>query len=594
MTPPTPLRRNALALVFLSLFVYSCGQQPAPTVQNTQPEQRRERTVGSRGGTLSYRLTSAPKTLNPVLASDEASFLVAFFLTGARLVEFDHDAQRYVPGLAESHRLLDDGRTVELTLRDGVKFSDGHALTTEDVVFTLRSVYDEKSGSTVIRSGLLIGERPIEALALDARRMQLVFPDRVTVPESFLSNIAVVPRHALEAAFNADAERNAFREVFGAGADPKSIVTAGAFAFESVTPGERYVLRRNPHYWKRDSAGTQLPYLDSLALEVVADANAAVTRLGEGSLDMVDRVRPSDFAALRTTPGRVRAVDLGPGLSTDYFFFNLNEDERAGRAESNPVKLSWFKDARFRRAVAHAIDRQSIAEGVLQGLATPLYGFVSPANKQWRAEDTARPEFDAARSRALLAEAGFQTRGTPDAPELFDAQGNRVGFTLLVPQENEPRVKMAAVVQEDLSKIGIRVQVAPVEFNEVRRRTLQSFDYDAALLGSASTDFDPSSMASILSSSSAEHQWRPSQAKPATEWEARIDELLAVLAREPDEARRRGVFREIQAILAEQMPVVPLVSRHIACAANERVGNHRPSIVFPFSMWNAEELYVRQ
>lgn len=591
MMPPTPLRRSALLLLCLPLVFLSCAQPAAPTQQNSQPAQAGERTVGTRGGSLTYRLSSSPNTFNPVLASDEASFLIAFFLTSGRLLEFDHDAQRYAPGLAETYRLLDDGRTVELVLREGLKFSDGQPLTTEDVAFTLRTIYDEKVGSGVLRPSLLIGERPIEARVQDARRMQFVFPDRVVTPESFLANIPVVPRHALAAAFDADPERKAFRDAFGATADPKSIVTSGAFAYESAATGERYVLRRNPHFWKKDTAGTQLPYLDTLAVEIVLDPNAAFTRLGEGGLDIVDRIRPSDYAALRQTQGRVRAVDLGPGLSTDYFFFNLNEGERA---KSNAAKLAWFKDARFRRAVAHAIDRQSIAEGVLQGLATPLYGFVSPANRQWVATDIPRPEFDVTRSRALLAEAGFQTRGTAEAPELFDAQGNRVEFTLLVPQENEPRVKMAAVVQEDLSKLGIGVQVVPIEFKEVQNRALKTFDYEAALLGSASTDFDPSSLSTILSSASAQHQWNPSQPRPATEWEARIDELLAAFAREPDEARRRAAFREVQQILAEQQPVVPLVSRHIASAANERIGNYRPSIVFPFSVWNAEELFVKK
>lgn len=591
MMPPTPLRRSALLLLCLPLVFLSCAQPAAPTQQNSQPAQAGERTVGTRGGSLTYRLSSSPNTFNPVLASDEASFLIAFFLTSGRLLEFDHDAQRYAPGLAETYRLLDDGRTVELVLREGLKFSDGQPLTTEDVAFTLRTIYDEKVGSGVLRPSLLIGERPIEARVQDARRMQFVFPDRVVTPESFLANIPVVPRHALAAAFDADPERKAFRDAFGATADPKSIVTSGAFAYESAATGERYVLRRNPHFWKKDTAGAQLPYLDTLAVEIVLDPNAAFTRLGEGGLDIVDRIRPSDYAALRQTQGRVRAVDLGPGLSTDYFFFNLNEGERA---KSNATKLAWFKDARFRRAVAHAIDRQSIAEGVLQGLATPLYGFVSPANRQWVATDIPRPEFDVTRSRALLAEAGFQTRGTAEAPELFDPQGNRVEFTLLVPQENEPRVKMAAVVQEDLSKLGIGVQVVPIEFKEVQNRALKTFDYEAALLGSASTDFDPSSLSTILSSASAQHQWNPSQPRPATEWEARIDELLAAFAREPDEARRRAAFREVQQILAEQQPVVPLVSRHIASAANERIGNYRPSIVFPFSVWNAEELFVKK
>ena len=580
-----------LFFFFLFLPLTSCREATEPAANtNAANTPAREKTTGTRGGTVSYRLTTPPKSLNPVMASDESSFLVAFFLTGGRLIEFDHDAQKYVGGLAQSWNLSEDGRTVELTLRDGLKFSDGQPITTADVEFTLRAIYDERTKS-FFRDALMLGGKPIEAKVADARRMQLIFPEQVAAPESFLVNIAVLPRHALQDAFNG----GTLGESYGVTTDPKTIATAGAFMFDQITPGERITFKRNPNYWKKDSAGTQLPYLDSITVEIVADSNAALARLQEGGLDIVDRVRPGDYASLQTQGGtRIRAVDLGPGLTSDHLWFNLNEGQIEGRPKANPVKQAWFKDARFRRAVSHAIDRDSVARGILQGLATPLYSFVPPSNRVWAATDLPRTEFDRERARALLTEAGFQTRGTTDAPELFDAQGNRVEFTLITPQENEPRKNMAAAIQEDLSKIGIRVQVAPIETNELRRRYNQTFDYDAALFGITVSDYDPSSYSNILLSESGEHYWHPKQAKPATEWEARINELAAALARERDETRRRAVFREIQALMGEQLPIIPLFARHITCAANERVGNYRPSVVVPFSMWNAEELFVKR
>jgi peptide/nickel transport system substrate-binding protein len=577
-------RRFGLCASLVVLWTFSaCRPAASPAQQNLSSSN--ERVIGQRGGSLSYRVTAPPQTFNYLTAADEPSLLVAFYLLGGRLVEFDHDARTYAPGVAASWKLNSDGRTVEVTLREGAKFSDGHPLMAEDVGFTLRAIYDERTASPIFRDALLIGGRQIEFSApasVDNRHLRLVFPEPVAAPESYLSNLAVLPRHVLEADF----QRGALREAYGLTADPQRIVTAGAFAVQAAAPGERLTLRRNPHYWKKDRAGTPLPYLDQLVIEVVSDANNAITRLQHGTLDLIDRLRPADYVALRSAAGAVRAVDAGPGLSTDHFWFNLTP-------KADAAKRAWFNDARFRRAVSHAVDRESIAKLTLQGLATPLYDFVSPGNRAWVAQDLPRTPYDLEQARALLREAGFVTRGTSEAPELFDATGHRVEFTLLVPTESQPRVAMATVVQEDLAKLGIKMQVAPLEFGEMSRRIFQSFEYAAALLGASVSEPDPSSYANFLRSSSPSHQWHPKQAQPATAWEARIDALVVEQSRETNLERRRASFREIQAILAERLPVIPLAARHLTAAANRRVGNHRPSALLPYSLWNAEELFVR-
>jgi peptide/nickel transport system substrate-binding protein len=511
-------------------------------------------------------------------------------LMGGRLAEFDSDKQAYVAGLAESWKLADDGRNLELTLRDGLKFSDGHALTADDVLFTFRALYDERTASPIFRDAMMVGGQPIEVSVVDARRLRLVFPQPVIVPESYLSNVAVLPRHILEGDFNA----GKLREAWGVASDLQRVVTAGAFTVEASTPGERVRLKRNPHYWKKDAAGTQLPYLDAINIEVVSDANATLARLNQNALDIYDRIRPTDYVALYSATGAVRAYDLGAGLVTDHLWFNLNEGERDGKPFVNPIKQAWFKDVRFRRAVSHAFDRNSIADNTLKKLATPLYGFVSPGNREWAAQDVPRTEYNLERARAILSEAGFTTRGTADAPELYDAQGNRVEFTLLVPVESEPRKAEAAVIQEDLARLGIRMQVAPVEVGELTRRRKQSYDYEAILFGASVSEPDPSSYTNFLFSNSEEHQWRPKQPKPATDWEARLDELTAAQARERDPEKRRAIFRDIQLLLAEQLPVVPIVARHVIVAANTRIGNYRPSTILPYSLWNADELFIRQ
>lgn len=581
-----------LFVVAACLFVSACQPPPATNGSNADGDKLPTAPVpGTRGGSLTYRVISAPKTFNYILAADEPSILVAFFLTGSRLVELDHDKQTYAPALAESWQLSGDGKSVEVTLREGLKFSDGHALTSEDVAFTLRALYDERVTSLIYRDAMLVGGKPITVTVADARRLRLGFAESIAVPENYMSNLNVLPRHVLEAELG----KNAFDKSYGVTSDPAGIVTAGAFAIESSTPGERVTLRRNPHYWKRDAAGGgALPYLDRLVVEVVTDENNALTRLGQGTLDMIDRVRPTDFASLRSGQAKARARDLGPGLYADNLWFNLNAAKREdGKPIVDPVKLGWFNDARFRRAVSHAIDRKSIAENTWQGLATPLYNFVSSGNRAWMAADVPRTDYDLERARALLREAGFTFRGTDAAPELVDAKGNRVEFTVIAPAGTEVRVKSAIVIQDDLKKLGMNVQVAPIENAQLSARINGSYDYEAVLYGSSVSEPDPSAYTDMLRSASPQHFWHPKQTKPATDWEARLDELTARQAHEVDPERRRAIFRDIQLLMAEQLPLIPIVTRHIAVASNQRVGNYRPSPLPPFSLWNAEELFIK-
>lgn len=546
-------------------------------------------TAPIRGGTLTYRVGSAPSTFNYLVASDEPSVVMSFFLLGSRLVDFDHRSRAYRPALAESWTTAQDGRTVDIKLREGLKFSDGDPLTTDDVAFTLAAIYDERSNSPAYRDSLMIDHKPIEVRTLGPLAMQLVFPAQVASVETYLTNFAVLPSHILKT----ELETGKLAEAWKIDVEPKSVVTSGPFIVESADPGASVTLARNPNYWKKDEAGSSLPYLDRLVLKVVEDPNAALASLLQAELDIVDRIRPGDHASLITTPGAVKAVDLGPGMATDYIWFNLNKAKRSGGQLGDNPKYRWFNDKRFRQAIAHAVDRDSIARNALRGLATPLYGFVSPASRDWINENTFKPYYDTERSHQLLSEAGFASKTDGTATELFDSAGNRVEFSLILPAGNEPRMLMATVIQEDLAKLGIAMEVVPIEPPALSERWARSFDYDAVLLGLAVTDFEPSSFANFLLSSGAVHQWQPLQKEPSTEWEARVDQLFSQQARERDIKKRAALFSEIQTIMAEEAPIIPIVARHIVTGAHERVGNHAPSIIMPNSLWNADQLFIK-
>ena len=585
MRPFTYLR---LAVFLLLPLLFSCRQAPVSNTatRSATPEQRG---IGIRGGKLVYRVSSPPKTFNYLLANDESSSVIAFFLLNSRLVEFDHSTQSYVAGLAEAWTTSADHRSVDIRLRDGLKFSDGQRLTSSDVAFTLEATYDERNKAEVFRDALLINGKPISVKVIDDRNLQFVFPETIASPDNYLYNIAVLSRNSLEA----DQKAGRLSEVWKITAPPASVVTCGPFVVASAATAERIVLKRNPNYWKRDAQGTQLPYLDELSVEVVPDSNQTRVGLDQATIDIVDRIRPTDYASLLNAGGPVRAFDLGPSLGVDYIWFNLNPAKSDG-TPVNQVKLAWFSDSKFRRALSLAVDRDSIARSTLQGLATPLYGVVSPANRIWANPELPKIPYDPGQAASLLEEAGFTRRGAAGAPELFDARGNRVEFSLLVPAENELRKLMAAVIQEDLSKLGIKMQVVPIEFAAITTAWTKSHEYDAILLGLSVTDLEPSTYANLLLSRGDVHQWRPNQESPSTEWEAKVDQLFAEQASESDPGKRKSKFYEIQRIVADASPVIPIVARHVLSAANSRVGNWSPSPVFPYSMWNAEELFVKQ
>jgi peptide/nickel transport system substrate-binding protein len=160
-----------------------------------------------------------------------------------------------------------------------------------------------------------VNDKPITTKIIDERNMQFIFPEPVAAVENYLDNLAVLPKHVL----NADFEAGKLAESWKITAAPDSIVTSGPFTVESAVAGERIVFKRNPNYWRKDEKGTQLPYIDQLALEVIPDANQALVQLNQNALDIVDRIRPADYASLLNSPGSVKAFDLGPDWASTTF-----------------------------------------------------------------------------------------------------------------------------------------------------------------------------------------------------------------------------------------------------------------------------------
>ncbi len=534
-----------------------------------------------RGGRLVVSQASGPKTFNPLFATDTDTLGILNCVMSV-LVRINRQTGEAEPELAESLTSSSDHRVLTIRLRPGVTFSDGHPLTADDVLFTFQVIYDPALRSSVrdvldIEGGQIVVEKK------DSRTITLTFPKPVATSERLLDSVHILPKHRLEADYRA----GRFASRWDLSTPPQEIVGLGPFRLKEYVPGERTVLVRNPHYWKRDPAGRPLPYLDEITFLIVPDRSTRVLKFQQGELDLLSPLTPEEVARLepQVAARRIRIYDLGPSLICEVMWFNLNPRARS----LSPTKLAWFQDVRFRQAVSFAINRQALIDVVFAGKAAPVWGPV-PTTSPWFHQGVKTYPYDPLRAKALLAEAGFRDRNGDGVLE--DAQGNALAFTLVTNAGNPLRERMGLMIQEDLKKVGIRVNFAPIETKTMLDRLARGTDYEAGLLAIAAGDTDPSSLRNFLLSSGSNHWWNPQQPTPATEWEKRIDELLNEFLTSGDQRRRKALFDEVQTILSEQVPLIYLVARDLIVGAKPTVGNLKPGLLPDPLLWNAEELYV--
>ena len=208
----------------------------------------------------------------------------------AALVRINRLTQEVEPELAESWFFSEDGKSLTFRLRSDVRFSDGIRFTAEDVAFTFKALHDPSVGSPLAETAKVEGE-PLVAEVVDPHTVRFRLPRRTAVVERLFDSLYVLPRHRLEESL----EEGAFESEYGVGADEKSIVGLGPFRLERYLPGQRVVLRRNPHYWKRGSDGERLPHLDGIVFEILPDSNARTLKLRAGEVDLQGELLPEDF-----------------------------------------------------------------------------------------------------------------------------------------------------------------------------------------------------------------------------------------------------------------------------------------------------------
>lgn len=531
----------------------------------------------SRGGELIASIRTEPATYNRLADYSTAGEALAL-LTQAPLVYVNRATDTLEPWLAESWTESSDHLTYTIKLRQGVTFSDGVPLTSADVLFTFRALYDPKVQSP-LADDTLVNRKPLEISAPDPSTVVVRLPSPFAPGLRLIDGVRILPRHRLERALT----EGTFNDAWSVKTPLTEVVGLGPFVLAEHVAGQRLVLTRNPHYWRKDAAGTSLPYLDKLTV-VIASQQVEALKLQSGDVDLMTNadIRPEDYASFKhaSDEGRLRLIDNGVGLDPNLLWFNLTNKKRSDS------KSRWFGNKAFRQAISCAVDRQAIVNTVYLGEAISIYGPVTPANRTWFADVRPACEHDPAKARTLLASAGLTDRNGDGILE--DAAGKPARFSILT-QADHIRARVVSVIQEQLRQVGVAVDLVPLDPPALFRRYTEG-NYDSIYFGIQASATDPALNGGFWLSSGVWHVWNPGQKTPGTEWERRIEDLMSRNATSPDLKDRVRLFTEVQKIFVDEMPAIYFVTPKVTLAVSTRVRNPTPAPQLPQLLWSADTL----
>jgi peptide/nickel transport system substrate-binding protein len=509
------------------------------------------------GGELRFCLHSEPRTLNPMMTDDDASETVRY-LTGGVLLRVNRVSQQLEPELATSWRIENGGRTIVFKLREGVSFSDGTPFAAKDVAYTIQALMDPNLHSAT-GDAFRTGSGAVQTSERGRFEIAVAFPEPIAGVARLFDQVAIMP------------QSSPLRE--------RAVL--GPFRIAEYKSGSYIQLSRNPNYWKTDR-GRRLPYLDAVRLEIQQNRETELLRFRRGQLDLISSVDPDQFEQL-AAEDRSSVIDAGASLEDEMMWFNMN-----AAAPLPAFRKAWFRSRNFRLAISHAIHRDDLSRVVYHGHAQPGIGPFSPANLFWFNRSLRAQAFDLEQSRRLLAADGFHN----DGHSLLDREGHPVEFSVITNAGNRSRERIAAMVQQDLAALGIRLNIVTLDFPSLIERIGKSFQYESCLLGMINVDLDPDGQMAVWISSASHHQWNPNQKTPETAWEAEIDGLMRQQATTLNANRRKALFDRVQQIVSEEDPFLYLLDKNALMAVSHRLRNLSPSILRPQALWNVDRLWL--
>ena len=543
------------------------------------------REVSKYGGQLVLATTSDPRSFNPIIAKERSSTAITNLIFEG-LTTTNGMTTEVEPNLSEGWEVTADGLSWIFHLRRDVQWFDGHPFTADDVVFTfLDLIYNEKIPSSA-RDTFTIDGKTFQVEKIDDFTVKFTLPVKFA---PFLSamNTEILPKHILKSIVDQDK----FSFTWGIDSRPGDIIGTGPFMLKEYAPGERVVLVRNPHYWKKSKTQEPLPYLDRVVFMIVQSEDTVFLKFLDGELDYCS-LRGMDYPLLKPEEKRrnFTLYDVGPDFGSNFIVFNLNTgmNPKTNKPYVEAKKLAWFSHINFRRAVAHAIDKQKIVEILMNGLGYSQDSAESPSAAFFYNPNVIKYEYDLAKAREILAKAGFVDRNGDGIIE--DRQGHDIEFNFYTSSGANERVQIAAIVRSDLESLGMKINFLALEFNVLVGKLTSNYDWDAILIG-LTGGIEPHFGNNVWQSHGQLHMWHPKQSSPATAWEKRIDEIFDAGVQELDPAKRKVLYDEWQVIASKELPLMYTVLGANIFAVRNKFGNLNPTS-FGGAFHNLDEIYV--
>ncbi len=545
---------------------------------------------------------SGPATFNYPL-NQSAYSVFGYMYEG--LINENGLTSKLEPGLAESWEVSKDGKKIVFTLREGLKWSDGEPMTTDDIIFSYEKIYFNDKIPSGLKDTLRVGmSRQFPKLKkIDSRQVEFSVAEPFAPFIRYAGGIPILPAHILQESIdntNPDGKPK-FLATWGTDTDPKKIVGNGQYRMLSYTPNQRVVLEKNPYFWRKDAEGNAQPYIQQIVWQIIENTDNQLLNFRSGDLDTLD-VQPEVFPLLKREEkrGKYTVFNGGPDTGSVFVCFNLNKGSNAqNQPFVDPIKSRWFTNKEFRQAIAYGINRDAMTNNIYRGLGAPLHSPIPAQSPFYLSPEQGLKTYtyDMHKSKNLLLSAGFKYDSNG---ELLDSEGNKVRFTLLMAAGKKVREQMATQIKQDLGKLGMQIDTQFLSFNTYVEKLRLTRNWDT-YLGGFTGGTEPHSGYNIWSVKGTLHSFNqgPQAGEPPIkgweiyDWEQKIDDLYVKASQELDEAKRKEIYGETQQIIAEQVPFIYMVNPLTFEAVRDRVSGIRYSALGG-GFWNLYELKITE
>ena len=536
------------------------GLQELLAKTRSKPWRGEEFVPGSLGAAWNSSMTRDPKSFNHLIAERDAETAAIMRSLTDYLIDYDVVRREWKPRCASPEIIIHEhNQTLDVifTLRENLYWSyygsdEKIPVTSGDVVFWYNEIEGDQNFQSSAYNGQFLtmedgSEARITIEQIDERRFRFHFP-RIVADPLLSTNRDFGPRHVYEPAKAANGVQGVL-DLFSVASDPKRIPSMGEWYLVEYVPGQRLVFRRNPHYWRTDSAGLSVPFIEENIVQILPDQNTQYLVFKQGKLEAYT-ARPEDLNELVNRENPFYTVFNAEGsVGAGLWSFNQNPKN------SDAPHYQWFTKKEFRQAMSCLLNRSRINAQVYRGLSEPKLDFFPEPNPFFNPDIVLEYRYDPDRALELLKSAGFtrDNRGV-----MRDENGRRVEFDLSFPADVTITADTASIIADELAKAGIKVNLRATDSQKLVEQLSFSYDWQSIMIGLGANMF-PTQGSNVWPSTGNLHLWHPLQEKPHTEWEARIDYLYNEGSYTINREKAGIIWDEYQRLILEQCPVIYLM-----------------------------------